>query len=46
MKNHKENINNGILVSFNDNNSNNIKIKNYTNLLSNPSKGAKKKNTR
>ena len=45
MKNHKESINSGILVSFNDNNSNNIKIKNYTNLLSNPSKGARHKNT-
>ena len=40
MKNHS-----GILVSFNDNNTNNIKIKIYPNLLSNPSKGAQHKNT-
>jgi hypothetical protein len=45
-KNHRENKSNGILVSFNDSNSNNIKLKNYTNLLVKTSQGARNnKNT-
>ena len=39
--NHKENKNNAFLISFNDNNTNNIKLNNYTNLLDKTSKGAK-----
>jgi len=38
---HKENKNNAFLISFNDNNTNNIKLNNYTNLLDKTSKGAK-----
>ena len=39
--NHKENKNNAFLISFNDNNTNNIKLNNYTNLLEKTSKGVK-----
>ena len=39
--NHKENKNNAFLISFNDNNTNNIKLNNYTNLLDKTSKGVK-----